>query len=290
METRQKGNKRYIFIVSDATGKTATRIVNAAMRQFKTTEAVLEIESFIRTDNQIDALFDKAAKVNGIIVHTVVLPTARRRIDEKSRLTGVPVIDLLGPMLTRFSDLLEISPMAQPGLLKQLNSAYFQRIEAVDFTIKHDDGMGIKHLPDAEIVLVGVSRTSKTPVSIYLSYRGWKVANVPIVMGHPPPEELFAIDQNRIVAMTIKPSRLQLIRMERQYKLHNSGLNNYTDSDEVRNEVNYGMVIYRKYGYPILDVTYKSIEETATEVMRLIYANTGIKKGHIEPDATGFHH
>ncbi len=283
MESRQTANKRYIFIVSDATGKTATRVVNAAMRQFRTTQAVLEIESFVRTEEQIDALFDKAAEVNGIIVHTVVLPEARRRIHEKSRLMGVPVIDLLGPLLTRFSDLLEISPMAQPGLLKQLNSAYFQRIEAVDFTIKHDDGIGIKNLEDAEIVLVGVSRTSKTPVSIYLSYRGWKVANVPIVMGHPPPDELLAIDKKKIIAMTIKPSRLQLIRMERQYKLQNPDLYNYTDTDEVRHEVQYGLDFYKKHDFPVLDVTYKSIEETATDVMRIIYANTGIKKGHIEP-------
>ena len=274
---------RYIFIVSDATGKTCTRVVNAALRQFKTTDAKMEIVTFVRTRQQIDELIDRVAKVNGIIVHTMVSPEARQQISEQGRLKGVPTVDLLGPLLTRFSDLLEISPLAQPGLDRQLDDDYFRRIEAIDYTIKHDDSMGLPTLDQAEAVILGVSRTTKTPVSIYLSYRGWKVSNIPIILDYPIPAEVFEIDQRKVLALTVKPSRLQLIRLERQMRLKNAEMDNYTDAEIVKTEVNYALDLYRKYSYPVIDVSYKSIEETATDVMRIIYSRMGIKKGGIVP-------
>ncbi|MGD2088228.1 MAG: pyruvate, water dikinase regulatory protein [Candidatus Aminicenantes bacterium] len=283
METRKMGHMRYIFIVSDATGKTCTRVVNAALRQFKTTDAKMEIVTFVRTREQIDELIDRVAKVNGIIVHTMVSPEARQQISEQGRLKGVPTVDLLGPLLTRFSDLLEISPLAQPGLDRQLDDDYFRRIEAIDFTIKHDDSMGLSTLDQAEAVILGVSRTTKTPVSIYLSYRGWKVSNIPIILDYPIPAEVFEIDQRKVMALTVKPSRLQLIRLERQMRLKNAEMDNYTDAEIVKTEVNYALDLYRKYSYPVIDVTYKSIEETATDVMRIIYSRMGIKKGGLVP-------
>ncbi len=283
METRIMGTKRFIFIVYDATGKTCTSVVHAALRQFKTTEAVLEIANFIRTNEQIDELIDRVARVNGIIVHTMVSPDARQRITEQGRFKGVPTVDLLGPLLTRFSDLLEISPMAQPGLFRQLDDDYFKRIEAIDYTIKHDDSMGLSTLDQAEAAILGVSRTTKTPVSIYLSYRGWKVANIPIIMDYPLPPEVLEIDQRKILALTVKPSRLQLIRQERQRRLKNPGMDNYTDTEQVTAEVNYALDLYKKHGYPVVDVSYKSIEETATDVMRIIYSRMGVKKGRIVP-------
>lgn len=284
METRKKGTKRFIFMVSDATGETCNRVVSAALRQFKTTEAVLETIPKVLTPEQIDNVIQKAAEVNGIIVFTMVEPESRHMISELGRLKAVPTVDILGPLLTRFSDLLEISPMAKPGLGRQLDDDYFKRIEAVDYTIKHDDSMGLATLDQAEVVVLGVSRTTKTPVSIYLSYRGWKVANIPIILGYPPPPEVFAIDQRKIIALTVKPSRLQLIRMERQRKLKNSGMENYTDTHQVRAEVNYALDLYQKHGYPVLDVTYKSIEETATEVMRTISHLMDFKKTRLESE------
>jgi len=271
-------------MVSDATGQTCDRVVNAALTQFETSEAVLERFPNVRHAEQIQEIMDKAAKVNGIIVYTMVSPECRQLITELGRLEGVPTIDLLGPLLTRFSDLLELSPLAKPGLGKQLDDDYFRRIEAVDYTIKHDDSMGLATLDSAEIILVGVSRTTKTPVSIYLSYRGWKVANIPLIKDYPLPPQVLQVDQKKVVGLTVKPSRLLLIRMERQNKLKNAELENYTDAEEVRAEVNFGLDLCKKHNFPILDVTYKSIEETATEVMRLIYARTGIKKGHIPPE------
>lgn len=280
-ENNKKENKRYIFIVSDATGKTCMRVAYAALRQFKTTEAVVETVSFVRTIEQIDALFDRVAQVDGIVLFTMVSAEARQRVNDQGRLKGVPTLDLLGPLLTRFSDLLEISPLARPGLGRQLDDDYFRRIEAVDFTIKHDDSLGLATLDEAEIVLVGVSRTSKTPVSIYLSYRGWKVANIAVVLDQPLPAELAKIDRKKIIALSVSPTRLQLIRLERRRKFRNAELNSYTDSDRIRTELNYGLELYKKHGYPVLDVTFKSIEETATDVMRLVSAQTGTRKGKI---------
>jgi len=280
-ENNKRENKRYIFIVSDATGKTCMRVVYAALRQFKTTEAVVETRSFVRTIEEIDALVDEVARVDGIMVYTMVSAETRERITEQGRLKGVPTVDLLGPLLTRFSDLLEISPLARPGLPRQLDNDYFRRIEAADFTIKHDDSLGLSTLDEAEAVVVGVSRTSKTPVSIYLSYRGWKVANIAVVLDQPLPRELAAINKNKIIAFTVQPTRLQLIRLERKQKFRNAELNGYTDTDRIKTELYYGLDLYKKHGYPVLDVTYKSIEETATEVMRIIAGQTGAQKGTI---------
>lgn len=271
-------NKRYIFMVSDNTGKTCNRVVRVALRQFKKADAILETIPDVRTEDQIHSIMNRAAEVNGIIIYTLATPAARQLMSELSRLKGVPTLDIFGPVLTRFSDLLELSPLAKPGLGRQLDHEYFRRIEAIDFTIKHDDSMRINTVGYAEVVLLGVSRTTKTPVSIYLSYRGWKVANIPIVMGYPIPQEVLNMDQRKIIALTIKPSRLKLIRLERQEKIGSTELVNYTDDEMVRDEVNYGLELYRKNGYPIIDVTYKSIEETATEVMRTIYSRMGIKK------------
>ncbi len=187
---------------------------------------------------------------------------------------------LLGPLLTRLSDLLEISPVSQPGLFRELDTEYFNRIDAVDYTVKHDDGLGLDTLGRAEIVIVGVSRSSKTPVSLYLSFRGWKVANVPIVPGLEVPPELLAIEQERIVGFTVDPPFLHLLRVEREKHL-GARLGSYTDENEIVREVTYARRICFEHGWPVLNVTAKAIEEAATEVMGTIYARTGQRKGSI---------
>jgi hypothetical protein len=281
MDAVRKEYKRYVFAVSDATGKTCETVVLAALSQFKTTQIVLETFSNIRTLQQVQDIFLRATETNGVIIYTMAAPELRHKITELGRLNGVPTVDILGPVLTRLSDLLEISPLAKPGLFHQLDSDYFKRIEAVDFTIKHDDGRGLETIGSAEIVLLGVSRASKTPVSIYLSYRGWKVANVPVVLDEEPPAELHGIDQKKIIALTIHPKRLEAIRRERQIKLQAGEGSAYADSEQIRREVLFALRLYERWQWPILDATYKSIEETATEVMRLIYARSGLKKGNI---------
>jgi regulator of PEP synthase PpsR (kinase-PPPase family) len=281
MATGEKEFKRYVFAISDATGKTCETVVLAALSQFKTTQIVLETFSNIRTLQQVQDILLRATAVNGVIIYTMASPELRHKITELGRLNGVPTVDILGPVLTRLSDLLEISPLAKPGLFHQLDSDYFKRIEAVDYTIKHDDGRGLDTIGSAEIVLLGVSRASKTPVSIYLSYRGWKVANIPVVLNEELPGELQSLDQRKIIALTINPARLEAIRRERQIKLQAGAGMAYADLEQIRREVLFALRQYERWQWPILDATYKSIEETATEVMRLIYARSGMKKGNI---------
>jgi hypothetical protein len=267
-----------IFVVSDATGRTCHTVVQAALSQFNTSQVEVVTLPHVRTFEQIEAILDQAAVANGVVIYTMVAAEFRQRIYELGRLKGVPTVDILGPVLTRFSDILEISPLAQPGLFRQLDQAYFKRIEAVDFTIKHDDGVGLATLDQAEIVLLGVSRTSKTPVSIYLAYRGWKAANVPVVLGQPVPEELAQVDPRRVVALTINPDRLQLVRQERARHLQPTTLTEYTDPCLIGEEIDYALRIYRRNRWPIVDVTFRSIEETATEAARIMFSHFGAKK------------
>jgi regulator of PEP synthase PpsR (kinase-PPPase family) len=272
--------QRYVFAVSDATGKTCETVVQAALTQFATTQIILETFSNVRTLKKIQDILQNASQVNGVVIYTMASPRLRQKITELGRLRGVPTVDILGPVLTRLSDLLEISPLAKPGLFRQLDNDYFKRIEAVDFTIKHDDGLGLDSVAAAEIVLLGVSRTSKTPVSIYLSYRGWKVANIPVVCAEELPAAVNGIDAKKIIALTINPRRLEMIRRNRQLKLRLETASNYSDIEHIRREVIFAMRLFESRQWPVLDVTYKSIEETATEVMRLIYARSGLRKGN----------
>lgn len=280
----KKSFQRYVFLVSDATGKTCRTVVDAALAQFKSTDVVLEPVPQVRTVAQVEELFERAAAVNGIVIYTMVSPELRLEISERGRRYGVPTVDILGPVLTRLSDLLEISPLARPGLFRQLDSRYFSRIEAIDFTIKHDDGANLSTLEQAEVVLLGVSRTTKTPVCIYLSYRGWKAANIPIIDGEKPPAELLALDPRKVVGLTIHPNRLETIRMERKIRLGKAEMLEYTCRDSIRRELLYAARLYEENGYPVVDVTYKSIEETSTEIMRLLYTRLGMKKGNIQEE------
>ncbi len=274
-----KTYQRYVYAISDATGKTCETVVQAALSQFKTTKIILKTISNVRSLKQINKVVEMAVAVDGIIIYTMVSTELRQKLSELGRLNAVPTVDILGPVLTRFTDFFEISPLAQPGLFRQLDSDYFKRIESLDYTIKHDDGIGVSDLNEAEIVILGVSRTTKTPVSIYLSYRGWKVANIPIILDFQLPKELFSIDQDKIICLNINPNRLHLIRMERQSKLNNYDLGDYTDPEKIKSEIAYGLRIYQENCWPVVSVTYKSIEETATDIMRIIYAKKGIKKG-----------
>jgi hypothetical protein len=275
---------RHIFAISDGSGRTCSTVVQAALSQFKSTEVRLKTIPNVLSIRQIEKIILEAASVNGVIIYTVVSPEFRRKITELGRLNGVPTVDILGPVLTRLSDLLDISPLAQPGLFRQLDDDYYSRIEALDYTIKHDDGLGLSTLGQAELVLLGVSRTTKTPVSIYLSYRGWKVANIPVLLNRDLPEELKKIDQRRVVALTINPEILQLIRLARQRRYTRFGLDDaggYTNLMEINRELDFALEFYSAHDYPIVNVTHKSIEETSTEIMRLIYPIVGNKKNRI---------
>jgi len=170
-----------VYVISDATGATGQRVVQAALAQFADAEVTVELKPGVRKVKQVKKLVREAAGNGGTIVHTLAVPALRDALFEEGRAFHVVTIDLLGPLVARLSECLELAPLARPGFLRHLDESYLRRIEALDFAVRHDDGRNPDELPQAELVLVGVSRTSKTPISIFLAYRGWGVANVPII-------------------------------------------------------------------------------------------------------------
>ena len=256
-----------IFIVSDGTGQTAERTLNAALTQFAMEDVVIDRRSDVRSENQVQYIIEEAAEVGGIIVHTVVSHELRNSIRRLSRLRDVETIDLFGPLLARLSEYLEYSPKEQPGLFRKLNEEYFRRIDSMEFTLAHDDGQRTFDLPKAEIVLVGVSRTFKTPLCIYFAFKGWFAANVPIIIDIKPPPVLFKLKPGRVFCLTTSPRRLSDLRSVRdEYLGHRTG--EYADLNYVRRELAYAKRIFRERDdWPLIDVTNKPIEEIASEIL-----------------------
>ncbi|MDP8226356.1 MAG: pyruvate, water dikinase regulatory protein [Candidatus Celaenobacter polaris] len=272
---------RHIFIVSDATGSTCEMVVKAALSQFRTTDVHLHRVRYVRTEKEISNVVQEVMEVDGIIAYTLVSNELRDLIFDEGRKCAVPTIDVMGPLLSRFTEYLDISPMAIPGMFRSLDKNYYQRIECIDFAVKHDDGKKTGDLYKADIIIVGPSRTSKTPISIYLAYRDYKVVNIPMIVGIDPAEELFQIDQNKIVGLTISPSRLKIIREVRASRYTHIQLSEYIDLELIRRELKECMQIYNKHNWKIVDVTSKSIEEAATEIMRL-FGNRKFDSTHVK--------
>jgi regulator of PEP synthase PpsR (kinase-PPPase family) len=258
-----------VYVVSDATGATGQRVVQAGLAQFARADVQVELKPGVRKAGQVRKLVQEVAAKGGTIVHTLAVPELREVMLEEGRARHVVTIDLLGPLVARLSECLELAPLARPGLLRQLDESYLQRIDAIDFAVRHDDGRNPDELPQAELVLVGVSRTSKTPISIFLAYRGWRVANVPIVADLDPPRVLDRVDWQRVVVLTIEPERLVLLRRARAKRMGRGLSLAYASADHVQRELDWAELILRGRRWPRVDVTNKSIEECAAEIIAL---------------------
>ena len=259
-----------VFVVSDGTGATAEQVLGAALTQFASAVVQIERRPGVRTAEQVRQVVQEAAQSEGFIVHTLVSDRLRGLMLRSGRLHDVETIDLMGPLLARLSHQLTVSPAEKPGLFRQMDEAYFRRTEAMEFALSHDDGLRVGDLARAEIVLVGVSRTSKSPLSIYLALKEWFVANVPIVFGIEPPSPLFDLPPGRVCGLTIDPARLVELRRVRQERL-GGATGDYARPGFVRREVAYALDIFRRQpGWPVVDVTYKPIEECASEIVALI--------------------
>jgi [pyruvate, water dikinase]-phosphate phosphotransferase / [pyruvate, water dikinase] kinase len=259
-----------IFAASDASGITAERVLQAALTQYDASQVTITRLGGIRTPAQVREVVEQAAQAEGFVVHTFVTEELRVAILQEGRANNVSTVDLMGPLLARLSELLAEPPRAEPGLFNPFDPSYMQRIEAIDYTVRHDDGRNFHDLDRAEIVLVGVSRTSKTPLSIYLAYRGWKVANVPIVLGVNPPKELFDLPRRRVVGLVVRPERLGELRKARTARMGIPAMG-YADLDHIRAEVIYAYEVFeRRKDWPLVDVTTKPIEEAAAEVVALL--------------------
>ncbi len=259
-----------IYTVSDASGATAERVVQAALMQFDAEDVTVRRFGEVRTKDQVSEIVSLAAADNALIVHTLVSEELRLVMLNEGRVMNVPTIDLMGPLLARLSDMLSLSPKGIPGGMGAFDRSYLQKIEAIDYTVRHDDGKNPHELSQAEIVLVGVSRTSKTPLSIYLAYRGWKVANVPIMLGVDPPKNLFKLPKHRVAGLVVRPERLVELRKARIEHMGTISAG-YADLDFVRQEMAYAYEIFeRRKDWPLIDVTVKPIEETASEIVTLL--------------------
>jgi len=262
---------KYIWVISDGSGSTAERVLQASLVQFGDKEVVVERIPDVRTREQIKEIISQASKKKGLVVYTLVTPELRNEIATRANEYKLPTVDLLGPLLTSLTTFLASSPESKPGLLGELNHHYFQRIDSVGFAVKHDDGRGLYDLRKAEVVIVGVSRTSKTPLSMYLAYtKGLLVANIPLILDIDPPSELFEIDQKRVVGLTVNPDLLVSLRKTRLARLVHADIN-YGDAEHVIEELKYSHEIFRKNPlWMVIDITGKAIEEVANEVYSLI--------------------
>ena len=260
-----------LFLVSDGSGRTIEGVVRAALTQFSEEKDVgIRRFSDVRRRDEVLHIVRRAAESGGIVLHTLVLADLRQAMVEEGRRRQVEVHDVMGPVLDRLKIRLNISPKAEPGLFHQLDEDYYRRIEAVDYTVKHDDGQHPADLPLADIVLVGVSRTCKTPLSIFLSYRGWRVANVPVVPEIPLPRTLDKVDVRRVVALTMNPEQLRRVRTARVRRMGHRIPAHYVDPERIMVESRFARGLYRTHGWPIVDVTNKSLEEIASEVLLLV--------------------
>jgi regulator of PEP synthase PpsR (kinase-PPPase family) len=258
-----------IFVVSDGTGGTAKRALGAALTQFADAKVEIIERPNVRDKKQVESVVIEAEKVEGFIVHTLVSNDTRDAMLRIGRVYNVPTFDLIGPFIERLSQHLSITPSMKPGLFRQLNEAYFRRIETMEFAFNHDDGLRTNELDKAEIILVGVSRTFKTPLSIYLATKGWFVANVPIVLKMPLPEILDQLPPERIIGLRADPIRLSQLRIVREQRLHRS-TGDYAKPEHVAREMTYAMSLFSKHPkWAIIDVTSKPIEEIASEIITL---------------------
>lgn len=259
-----------IYIVSGGHGTSGEQVANTALAQFPDAAVPVIAIPNVRTLEQVEDAVARAGAHGGTLVHTLVDDTLRRRLAELAGERGVPAIDLMGPLLDRLIVITGQPPLGQPGLYRQLRRTYFDRVAAIEYTIAHDDGQKRADWPEADVVLVGVSRTGKTPLSIYLSVLGYKVANEPIVPGRPVPEELFGLEPKRVIGLTIDLERLIGVRRQRSSKLGAPAQWAYADPSGVVDELQTAQRIFRRGGFAVLDVTDKTVEATADEIIRRI--------------------
>ena len=263
-----------IYALSDSIGETAEMIARATASQFSSDDFEIIRIPYIKTVQQIEKILEEATAYNSVICHTIVNPELRVALSFLADQCGIPTIDIMGPMINAVQNVSGLVPKLKPGLIHRLDEEYFKRVAAVEFAVKYDDGKNPWGLLKADVVLVGVSRTSKTPLSMYLAHKKIKVANVPMVPEVAPPEQLFKVPTERIVGLIIDPAKLNGIRAERLTSMGLDPESCYADFKRITEEVEYAKSIMHQLKCPIIDVSNKAIEETANKIMEIICKNT----------------
>lgn len=262
--------KVHLHLLSDSTGETLEMIAKAALAQFDDAEVTRHFWPMVRSLQHLERILADIAANPGLVLFTLVNEEIRNRLEDQCSTLGLPVVSALDAVLDALEQTLGQQAKARPGRQHLMDAAYFARVEAIHYTIAHDDGVAWENWEEADIILAGVSRTSKTPTSIYLANRGYKTANIPIVVESPPPPALFGLRHPLVVGLTTAPERLIQVRRNRLLTLKQAPDTAYVDQDRVASEVQYARRMFADNGWPVIDVTRRSIEETAAAVINLL--------------------
>lgn len=259
-----------LYIISDSLGETGEQVAKSVISQYDLIE--YEIKKFMHVSDKttLTSIINEAKYEKSIVIYTLVDKDLSDHLELLCEIQRIPAIDILNPLLNAIAYRTNLIPLREPGINRRLDESYFQRVEAIEFAVKYDDGKDPRGLLKADLVLIGVSRTSKTPVSMYLANKNIKVANLPLVPEVTPPKELFMVPANRVVGLTNSPEVLNAVRQER---LHSMGLNtdaNYASLERIIAELEYADQIMKQIGCPVINVANKAIEETATLILKLI--------------------
>jgi [pyruvate, water dikinase]-phosphate phosphotransferase / [pyruvate, water dikinase] kinase len=275
MSTDNVSSQPPIFVVSGGKGLAGDAVVQSVLIQFPNNMVPVYIKPDVLNMEKVQEVIDLAVCSGGVVVHTMVDPDMRKILIDACNEKKVRHFDLAGELSDYLSGLLNTAPISKPGLYRLRNIEYFQRIEAIEFTVKHDDGQHAEKIEHADIILTGVSRTGKTPLSVYLAMFGWKVANVPLVPGIEPPESLFKVDKNRVFALDISVRYLIAQRGNRMKGLNITETTDYIDPQMVRRELDYAESIFRRGDFTVLNITNKPIESSANEILTLLTERYG---------------
>jgi [pyruvate, water dikinase]-phosphate phosphotransferase / [pyruvate, water dikinase] kinase len=259
-----------IFILSGGVGSSAEQVVNTVLAQYPQHTVNVVTIGNIREAQQITDALILAQEVGGMIVHTMVDPVLHTQLVSTAAQLNLPAIDLMGSLISWLTENLGQPPLGQPGLYRQLRANYFERVAAIDYTMAHDDGKDPGGWSQADVVLVGVSRVGKTPLCVYLAVLGWKAANWPLVVDVPAPEVLFTLDARRVIGLTLNPVQLLQYRRKRQRRLGAPGYSAYDDPVAVDAELQSANQLFRRNGFAVVDMTDKTIEQGADEIIRLV--------------------
>jgi [pyruvate, water dikinase]-phosphate phosphotransferase / [pyruvate, water dikinase] kinase len=265
----------HLHLLSDSTGETLESIARASLAPFDNVEPVKHFWPMVRSEGHLDRVLHEILQKPGIIIYTLAKPDLREKLEQRCRVAGLPTVAALDPVIDALSRLLGQQASARPGRQHMLDEAYFRRVNAIQYTIAHDDGIGEEEWDEAEIILVGVSRTSKTPTAIYLANRGYCVANVPLVIESPLPTSLCQLTGPLIVGLTASPDRLVQIRRNRLLSLNQSPETDYVDQEAVTAELAAARRLFADRNWLMIDVTRRSIEETAAAIINLYNERIG---------------
>jgi len=260
----------HLYVISDSLGEIGTSIANAIRLQFQGQFAMPRRYPLIRDISEINDILLEATKSSCMVIYTLVMPDTREFIVRRGNELQLTLVDVLGPVMDVAKVMTNREPIYEAGLNRRLDEDYFRKVAAVEFAVKYDDGTDPSSLHKADIVLVGISRTSKTPLSMYLAYRNFKVANVPLIPGVNPPDELFEIDKHKIFGLTNSSERLHSIRTERLRDLGIQKSENYANLTTIEMELEYANQIFKQLDCPVINVANRSIEETAVMIISMI--------------------